>query len=219
MKLLTQRTKQRIIAALFFILCAVPLSMPLPSAFAAKKQAAPITLSIPQSLIAETMRKILPTRLNTNVSSLKGNISLVDVRNLRIFDGGLSARLRIAGQNMAIKTNIGGHNLNMNVGSLELDVTSDATLRFDAAKQILYVRPTIKEAKSSSNGEANQIGNGLAALLNGREFPIALQKLQPIVSQAGAKEIIIRTRIAAVKPRNGRLDLALLPTVSTRRAQ
>ena len=193
------------------------LFMGIVSLFSVSAKAAdkPITLSLPESVIATTIRAVLPLQINNRASNLKGDITIVEIGDLQISDGGLSAHIRLDGKNMALTTNIGGRDLNLNIGSVNLDVLADATLRFDPQKQILYIRPTVRNSGASNDSQASQVGS-LISLLNGQEFPIGLQSLQPFVSQFGNKQVVINTRIVNVQPHRDMLELQLAPTVSTR---
>lgn len=198
---------------LYFLYTALLFSVFLPQHGVAAQK--PVTITLPEETIASSIKAILPFQIDTRKIPVKGKMTIVDIDNLQITNGGISCKLKLSGQNMALSTNIGGHQLNLDVGSLQLDVNAYTTLHFNSAKQILYIKPAIKETKSSGNGKAAQIGPTLIALLNGQQFPIALQPLQPIVMQTGNKQVVIKTRIVDVSAQKDKLQLHLLPAIST----
>ena len=63
---------------------------------------------------------------------------------------------------------------------------------------------------SPGGKDANaDIGQALVALLNGREFPITLQNLDPIIAKSGAKTITINTRITDIRAQPKAIDSVL----------
>ncbi len=79
------------------------------------------------------------------------------------------------------------------------DFKANAALRFDGAKQTLYIKPIVKDVAASGDGKNGEIGQALIALLNGREFPVSMQKIDPLIAEAGAKIVTISTRIADIQ--------------------
>ena len=59
------------------------------------------------------------------------------------------------------------------------------------------------------------IGEALLLLLNGREFPIELQDIEPIIAETSAKTITFQTRIIDIQSAPQQLQLKLAPTIST----
>ncbi len=184
----------------------------LPIQIQAKSQ--PIVVKIPEQTIATALKKVLPVQVDTNKVPVKGQITIIDIDKLQIYENGISCNVKLSGQDMAISTNIGDHNINLNVGSLQLHVNANATLRFDAAKQKLYIRPTISELNTGASSSAAELGPTLISLLNGQEFPISLQPLQPLFVHSDSKQVVINTHLANVLAKKDNLQLHLLPSVS-----
>ncbi|MBM9520895.1 hypothetical protein JWG39_13835 [Desulforhopalus vacuolatus] len=183
------------------------------SAFAAA-HVQPITVTLPESLLREAIASVVPIQIDPHVHSMRGEIEVKNISNLQISKGRIACRMQLEGRHLGVSTNVGGHILNLNIGSLSVDVNTDSALRFDAQKQILYIRPTVKSS-SATQGQADS----LISMFNGNELPIALQKLQPLVSQAGNKMLIINGRITDIVAEQDRLVLKLLPTISTRKVR
>ncbi len=192
---------------LLALLCLLPVQ------YAAAQQA--ITVTVPEKTIASSIKAILPFTLDTRKLPLKGEFVIVDISNLQITDGAVSCKLKLAGENMGLSADIGGRRINLDVGSVELNVDANTLLSFDAAKQTLYLKPVIKNAQSSGSDRAAQVAPTLVALLDGQQFPIALQSLQPALIRTATKQITINTRIVNVQPKKGALQLQLLPAVSS----
>lgn len=176
--------------------------------------AEPIRLTIPQSVITEVTRTLLPIDIDTHSKSINGDITIIDISNVKLTDNHLACRLHLAGNNLALMTEIAGHEIKLKVGSIELDVTTDSALRFDAEKQILYLRPTIKNVGAGGSGPNGEIGKALIAMLNGREFPINMQKLDPLVAKAGAKTVTIHNEIVNIEAKPKFIQLSLKPVIT-----
>lgn len=175
----------------------------------------PIRLSIPQSVITEVTRTLLPINIDTHSKSVDGDITIINISDIKLTDRHLACRLHLAGNNLALLTEIAGHEIRLKVGSIELDVTTDAELRFDVKKQILYLKPIIKDVGSGGSGPNGEIGKALIAMLSGREFPINMQQLDPLVAQAGAKTVTINTEIVNIEAKPKLIQLSLKPIITT----
>lgn len=174
----------------------------------------PIRLTIPQSVITEVTRTLLPINIDTHSKSVDGDITIINISNVKLTDKHLACRLHLAGNNLALLTEIAGHEIRLKVGSIELDVTTDAALRFDAKKQVLYLKPVIKNMGGGSDGANGEIGKALIAMLNGREFPINMQQLDPLIAQTGSKTVTINTEIVNIEAKPEVIQLSLKPIIT-----
>lgn len=177
--------------------------------------AEPIRLTIPQSVITEVTRTLLPISIDTHSKSINGDITIIDISDVALTENHLACRLHLAGNNLALLTEIAGHAIRLKVGSIELDVTTDAALRYDSKKQTLYLRPQIKNVGAEGTGANGEIGKALIAMLNGREFPISMRKLEPLVAQAGAKTVTIQNEIVNIEAKPKLIQLSLKPVISS----
>lgn len=191
-------------ALLFITVCSSP---------AAKE---PIQLTIPQSVIAEATRALLPMNIDTHSKSVDGDITIINISDLQLTNGHLACRLHLMGNNLALLTEIGGHEIRLKVGSIELDVTANAALRFDAKQQVLYIKPIVKNVQGNGTGPNAEIGKALIAMLNGREFPVELEKFEPLVAQTGVKTVTIDTRIVNIEAKPKLLRLSLQPIITSK---
>ncbi|MEK6202384.1 MAG: hypothetical protein N2A40_08210 [Desulfobulbaceae bacterium] len=174
-----------------------------------------ITLTIPDSVLSQTLDKSLPISVETSSSTLSGAITIVKISNLQIHEQGISCRIALQGDDMHLNTEIGGHTIKLKVGSLQLNLQCNAVLRFDPTRQTLYVKPIISELKASSSAAQGDIDALLLAFLNNREFPVKLQQLEPLIAETSGKTINIRMNIAAIHTRQGALQFDILPLVQT----
>lgn len=173
-----------------------------------------LTLSLPESVLAEAITASLPLEYKTASKSLKGNIRIIDISEIQLLDKHLACRLHLAGDKLQIITEMGGHNISLNVGSVELEFRTKAALRFDEKEQTLFITPAIEEVTSSQDAGGGDIGNTIVQLLNGNEFPINMQDIDPIITKAGAKTLTVTTRIADIRAKQDWLQVFLNPTIS-----
>lgn len=174
-----------------------------------------ITLNLPETVIAEATAAILPLRIDAHSKSIEGDIDIINISELQLTDNHLACRLHLAGTKLAILAEIAGHEIKLKVGSVEIDFKTDAAIRFDAKEQILYIKPMVKNVSASGTGSNADIGQALVAVLNGREFPITMQDLDPLIARAGAKTITINTTIADIQAKPKSIQLSLLSSIAS----
>ena len=175
-----------------------------------------ITLNMPEAVISKAVAAILPLRIDAHSEAIQGDIQIINISELRLTNGHLACRLHLAGTDLALFTEIAGHEIKLQVGAVEIDFKADAAIRFDAGKQILYVKPLVKNVAANAPGSDADIGQALVGLLNGQEFPITMQKLDPLIARAGSKTITIHSTIADIQARPQAIQLSLRPQVSAR---
>lgn len=175
-----------------------------------------ITLNLPEKVIAQAVTAVLPINIDAHSKSIQGNITIINISALDITDQHLACQLHLAGTNLAFITEIAGHEIKLKVGSVEIDFKANAALRFDAEKQTLYIKPVVKNVTTDGDGKNGEIGQALIALLNGREFPVSMQNLDPLIAEAGAKTVTITTKIADIQAKQGAIQLQLIPSISSK---
>ena len=175
-----------------------------------------ITLNIPEKVLADTVKLALPLDIDAQSKSLRGTIRIISINNLQLGDKLISCRLHVAGNDLQIVSELAGHQINLKVGEIELDFDCNANLRFDAAKQILYIRPVVDKMQASGDAAQGELGQALVSLLNGREFPISMQDMEPLVAKTGSKTLIISMKFVNIQAKKNVLQFSLLPKVSSK---
>ncbi len=208
------KTKTAFILPLLLIL--IPVSL-----FAAKagksggpNQADAITITLPAAVIEQAIKESLPLPVKPLNDNFKGSVTVDSVTNLRIYKNALSLQAHITGRNMKVTTMIAGRNIALNVGTVSLPVAADFLLRFDGRKKILFVKPRMQPP-----GKTLQAGNPADMLqlliqgLAGREYPVALNNLQPLTARIGGRTLSVRMRISDIQTRDNTLIMHLTPRV------
>lgn len=172
-----------------------------------------ITLNLPGSVLAQAAAKIVPFDLDISSQALKGSVSINTIDDIQLKNQQISCRLGLIGQNMQLDTEISGHKINLNVGSVQLNFQANARLRFDAKKQMLYIRPVLSN-RAGSPPKRGDIANALLAFISGREFPVSIKKLKPLIADTNNKSIIIDMEIHNIEAVNNGLKVSITPTVT-----
>lgn len=174
-----------------------------------------ILLSLPQSVIAETVSKSLPIQFKEASETLAGTIAITRLDNLLIKDQALSGLISLSGRDMEINTSFGSQQIRVNVGNVDLSFTVSATTHYDKAARTLLLHPTVTglDDQGSQNGD---IGKLIIALFNDQDIPITLDKLQPIITDIGSKKLIIDTQVEDVVLKPGKLNIFLMSQTSVK---
>ncbi len=196
------------IAILFLLLSATP------SYAGPHKQN--IKMTLPDSVIKEAIHKTLPLTFKLQSSNLLGSVSIDKISNLRFQNNKLSSHITLSGHELNLVTSIAGHNLRMNIGTVTMNFRCDATIRFDASSQILYVKPVITEIESTGN-QKTDIAATISLLFNNREFPLQMEKLKPLVTNTGDKLLNISMLISNMELRPDSLLISIEPKIVANR--
>jgi len=196
-----------------FLLISILLLTTISSVWAAPGNKAAITMSIPEIILVETIKKSLPIRLSQPSEALKGVISIKRIDRLNLGKQQISAHLVLTGTDVQIHTAIAGHQIALNVGNVQLDFSITARIRFDEASQTLFIIPQLTEMGSGTNQKGNEIAALLVSVFNGKEIPVVINKLQPIITNTGRRQLAINMHIKDIVVEPDALVLYLLPDI------
>jgi hypothetical protein len=171
-----------------------------------------ITMNLPNSVIKAAIDKSLPLDFKIQSNTLLGSISIDKIENLQFRKDKLSSRITLSGHKLNIVTSIGGHDLRMKIGTLTMSFQCDATIRFDAPSQTLFLTPKITDLQSSNNKKTD-VASAIVLLFNNREFPLQIEKLTPIVTDIGNKFLNISMDIVNIELQPNNLRLSITPTI------
>jgi len=173
-----------------------------------------ILLRLPEPVIAAMVEKSLPLVVNQESSSLAGSISVTRISNLVFKDGSLAAAVSMQGSEIQLNSSFGGHQVRLNVGSVDLNFDIAATLRFDKDSQTLFIHPTVSGLDQQENNEAGKL---IVALFNDQEIPLTLDGIQPIITDMGSNELVIATRVHDIILKPASIDILLEPNAGVRK--
>lgn len=175
-----------------------------------------ITLSIPETVIKEAFAKVLPLTVDGVSSKLEGDITIVKISNFSILDNKIACHIDLAGDNLHLVTKVANQDIRLKIGEAKVAFDCEAALRYDAQKQILYVRTMAKGIQAEDALKQGDIGKALLLFLNGKEFPLDIENLEPIIAQASNKTLIVQTKIAGMRAAKGFIQIALEPMISAK---
>ncbi|MFV0436686.1 MAG: hypothetical protein ACK5PS_04760 [Desulfopila sp.] len=203
-----------------FLLIVLTSVLLLPSVAAAasesRESTSVMTLNLPEGVLNEAITAALPFTYTANSQNLQGNLRIIEISDLQLLDQQLVCRLHLAGDQLKVVTSLAGQNIQLNVGEIELDFNTRASLRFDRTSQTLVVQPMVERVNAAKDSGGGDISNTILQLLHGSEFPIKIEDLEPLVTQTGAKTLVITPHIADIRSVKGNLQILLAPQISTR---
>ena len=167
-----------------------------------------ITIAIPAEVMANVINDALPVGI-TQEKTFSGVIWIETIDGLKLGDDKVSFSVAMRGENLGYRGKIGKTPLVLNFGDAKLAFDCDAAIRYDQAKSILYVTPEINGDKADERIFVPL----LAALTRGREFPIEIQKLEPIIAKFSNNLLTINMDISSITMRDNMLIIGMRPTV------
>ncbi len=179
----------------------------------ASPQQETITMNLPDSVLREAIHKILPLKFGVQSKTVLGAVSIDKIDKLQLLENKLSSHITLSGHKLNLVTKIGDHDIRLKIGTLTLNFQCDATIRFDAPSQTLYLKPVITEMQSANSKKAD-VAAALALLFNNREFPLQIEKLRPIMADTGNKILNISMDIVDIQLRPNILQLDITPRIA-----
>lgn len=190
--------------------------LPTQTALTAATGHPPITITIPEPVIGKALAQTLPLTLAGDSERLEGTITIVDISDFKLDSTGITCRIELTGKDLSLVTSVADQDIRLKLGNASVDFVCEAKLRFDEASQTLYITPLAQGIEAENALEKGDIGKALLLFLNGREFPVALEDIQPMVALTSDKIITIDTHIIDISSATGMLEIRLLPEITTR---
>lgn len=174
-----------------------------------------IVMNIPEALIEDVVDKIMPLTFDADSSRLEGTITIEKISSLSLQQQRISGHITVSGQDLSLVTSVAGQDIRLKLGSAHVDFDSDADLRFDRKKQTLYIRPLVDDINAEEALQDGDIGKAILLFLHGREFPLELRDIKPVLAETANKTITVSTHIADIRVIPDSLQLSLIPVVKT----
>lgn len=174
-----------------------------------------ITMSFPDTVIADVLQQSLPLTFEGISDRMEGAITLVSLSRFHISDQKIYCHLHLKGNNLNLVTQVANQNLKLRLGSAVIDFDCTAQIRYDNQQQRLYIRLLADGIDGNEAIKNGDIGKALVLFLNGREFGVKLRDLEPLLLEASNKIITIATRIIDIRPAQRALMVSLAPQVSS----
>lgn len=173
-----------------------------------------ISIAIPRNVINRMIKTALPLNLEKG-QYFKGILLIQAIRNLEIGFDMVKFEMTIKGEDIKFETKVGNKPLLINVGNLSADFACQISLRYDAPARLLHITPYILQVPSKQKTDkmaANILQ--LLSLGNGIEYPIEIQKFQPIITKISGDQFNIDMDITNIYTRTDTVFISALPKLS-----
>ncbi len=170
-----------------------------------------ITISLPEAVVQQALDEALPLTLQETAQTIGGAITIEKIDALRFGERTVSGNAFLVGRDVEVNTEIAGHQIMLKVGNVELYFQINAELRYDQPSQTLFIHPQLTDLKNGAKEQNKEVGSLITGLFDDKEVPLAIDRLQPIITDLGSKKLIIDMRIDDIFVQPGALVLQILP--------
>jgi hypothetical protein len=172
-----------------------------------------ISITVPRNVITNMIKAALPLNLEKG-QYLKGALWIHAIDHIKIDSGKVAFDMNIRGKNIKFETQLGNQALLMDIGNINAAFSCNASLRYDAAKRLLYITPHILQKQNEHKADqkaANLLQ--LLSLANGVEYPIEINKFQPFITQISGSQLNIDMDITNIRTENDKILISIRPDV------
>ena len=173
-----------------------------------------VTISIPDAVLFTALKEGLPFPIAAQSQYVQGDVIVQSLDKVQVREKFLFLQGVVSGQNVTINSTIGGKEISLNIGRVQLPVSCELFLRFDGNKKILFVTPRFPKPKSLYTADP---ADALLLLLSSqgeKEYPVELDSIQPILAKAGTFNILIELEPVDIQTREGLLQIKMRPRLS-----
>ena len=164
-----------------------------------------ISVTIPNTVITTMIKAALPLNIKKG-RYFKGALWIQTIDHLKIGSDKVEFDMNIKGKNIKFETQLGNKPLLIDIGNINAAFRCNASLRYDAARRLLYITPHILQI--SNQNKANKMVANLLQLLslgNGVKYPIAIQKFAPFITKIGNDQFNIDMNITKIYTENNKV--------------
>jgi len=177
----------------------------------------PVLVVLPEDALLQAVSAMLPLPLeHQGGQQFQGSLSVDSIDSLRVVKGRIIISGQLSGRNMSMNASVGSQSIHVRLGSLALPVICETALRFDQARQTLFVTPVFQRARQGGAGDADE---ALLALLNSlsKEYAVPLHNLTPLSGQIGSSTVQLRLQPLDIQAEDGAVTLRLRPAAGKKR--
>jgi hypothetical protein len=199
------KNKYSILFSLLFIFL---LSL---NTFANIKDGEDILIVLPARSIEKFFSSLLPYEIN-EYKNFSGSLWIKSITNFKIKNNSLSFSSHIYAKDIIYSLKIGERVSNIELGNVTLFYDLVSTFRLDADKQILYIKPYLKnKVVSKELSDKEYLLDKLFQVFSGIEYPIDLQEINPIMTEFLGKHLTINFEITNIYADHNELTIKLRP--------
>ena len=181
------------------------------TAFGQIKNIKELTVVVPAESIAKFIQPLLPYRIDIG-KNFSGSFWVKSIENLKITKDRISFSAHIYGEDIGYSAKIGKQTANFKVGKVNLRNDWEASLRFDKSKKKLYIKPHIEGPQNKEDfSQGDILIDTLFNALSDIEYPIDVNRIEPITTEIYDTELIINTHISDVYTDSNKLFIEIIP--------
>lgn len=164
-----------------------------------------IGIAVPATAITKMIKAALPIQLD-NGPHIKGALWIDAIDHFKIGSNELMFDMNIRGKNIKLETQLGKKTLLMDIGNVNAFFSCTVSFRYDAPARLLYITPYLlqKPDENKSDELATSLLQ-LISLANGTEYPIEIQKFEPLVARISDDQFNIGMEITRIYSEKNRL--------------
>jgi hypothetical protein len=176
----------------------------------------PLTMVIPEESINLVAANLLPYAIPMG-NNFSGALWVQAIDNIKIGKNKINFFLKILGKDIEFSTKIGNQPINLQLGEANVSGNCEASFRYDKEKKLLFITPRIRDMGSGkSSAQATEVLMPLIEGLSGIEYPVEIQKLEPIKTELQNKALKIHFDISNIYSENNKLFVEIIPSVETK---
>jgi hypothetical protein len=195
---------------LFFLLCS--------PASGQVKNIKELTVVVPAESIAKFIQPLLPYSIDIG-KNFSGSFWVKSIENIKIAKDRVSFSAHIYGKDIEYSAKIGKQTASFKVGNVNLRNHWEASFRYDKSKKKLYIKPHIEGPQNKKNfSQGDILIDTLFNALGDIEYPIDVNRIQPIVTDLYDTELTINADISDIYADNNKLFIEIIPTAQKKGA-
>jgi len=173
-----------------------------------------VTISIPDAVLLKAIKEGLPIPIEAQSQYIQGDVIIQSLDQVQVRGNSLFLQGVVSGQNFTMSTTIGGKEVSMNFGTVQLPVSCELFLRFDGNKKLLFITPRFSKPRSLYTADPADALLLLLSSLGEKEYPMELGSIQPILAKAGTRNILIELEPVDILMQDGLLLIKMKPRLS-----
>ncbi len=177
-----------------------------------------LTVVVPEESITKFIEPLLPYSIDIG-KNFSGSFWVKSIENIKITENGISFSAHISGKDIGYSAKIGKQTASFKVGDVNLRNHWAASLRFDKNKKKLYIKPHVESPQSKKEfSQGDILLDTLFNALSDIEYPVDVDKLEPITAELYDTALTINMDISDVYIDNNKLFIEIIPTAQKKGA-
>ena len=177
-----------------------------------------LTVVVPAESIAQFIQPLLPYSINIG-KNFSGSFWVKSIENIKIAKDKVSFSAHIYGKDIGYSAKIGKQTASFKVGNVNLRNHWEASLRYDKSKKMLYIKPHVEGPQNMQDfSQGDILIDTLFNALGDIEYPIDVNRIQPITTEIYDTELTINTDISDIYADSNKLFIEIIPTAQKKGA-